>query len=114
MSFDIASLIHGGQTIQDARALDALTNAVRSSSGPTLITGTTSLSLSPSVTANDLFLEINLTGLNSVSDDIGLDNIRFGQEQVAPTPVPEPATISFLGVGLAAAWFGRKRISTRG
>jgi hypothetical protein len=112
VSFDIASFINGGQTIQGARALNALTNAVLWSIGSTAITGSTSLSLAPDVTAADIFLEISLAGLGSLSDDIGLDNIRFGQELVAPTAVPEPATMSLLGIGLAAVWLKRTRAAT--
>ena len=45
-------------------------------------------------------------------------NVTYGAiEQVEvppdPTPVPEPATMSLLGVGLAAAWWRRRRAAAR-
>lgn len=106
-SFDLASFSGGGQTIQGAFALDALTNAVLWSIGPTFVTGAGWLRLAPGVSAQQLALVIDLTGLGTFSDNIGLDNVQFGQTlaPVGPPPaVPEPAAVWLLGLGLAAAW----------
>lgn len=46
------------------------------------------------VAAEVLVLEVDLTGLGSSSDNIGLDNISFSQE-----PVPEPMTLVALAAG---------------
>lgn len=83
ISFDIASFLSAGQTIVGAEARDAATNSLLWSIGPTFITGTTHLMLSPNAIANDVRLVIDLTGLGGVSDDIGLDNIRFAQQLAA-------------------------------
>ena len=105
-SFDIASFSSGGQTIQGARAFDASTNALLWSIGPTFITGATASTFTPGVAAQHLALVIDLAGLGTVSDNIGIDNVRFGQT-IDPSPppnaVPEPATLSLIGIGLAAA-----------
>lgn len=100
LSFDIASFVDAGQTIQGARAIDIATSAVLWTLGPTAITGATHLNLAPNASANILRLEINLTGLGSVSDDIGLDNVTFSQSAVPVSAVPEPATLGLLGLGL--------------
>ena len=51
------------------------------------------------VSAPVLTLEVNVTGLGGNSDNIGLDNISFGQEAV-----PEPFTMAGItGLGLLAA-----------
>ncbi len=102
LSFDIASFVNAGQTIQSARILNASTSAVLWTLGPTAVTGTTHLNFAPNVTAGGLMLEINLTGLGGASDDIGLDNVMFSQSAVTAAPVPEPATLSLLGLGLLA------------
>jgi hypothetical protein len=109
MSFDIASFIDAGQTIAGAEARDVATSALLWSIGQTDVTGSTHLMLSPNAIANDVRLVINLTGLGSVSDDIGIDNVRFAQQLADTTAIPEPATLSLFGLGLAALGANRKR-----
>ena len=108
LSFDIASFVDAGQTIQGARVLDGANSAVLWTLGATFITGTTHLNLAPNVTANSLVLEINLTGLGGVSDDIGLDNVTFSQSN-SPSAVPEPASLGLLGLGLAGVAYRLRR-----
>ncbi|MBS1708501.1 MAG: hypothetical protein JSS65_07230 [Armatimonadetes bacterium] len=47
------------------------------------------------LTASSLFIVLDLTGLGGNSDNMGLDNIAFGQAQA----VPEPATCTMLALG---------------
>ena len=105
--FDIASYASAGRTIQGAQAIDAATNLVLWSIGSTLITGATHLTLAPAVSARDIRIVIDLTGLGTFADDVGLDNVLFAQ-RVATTPVPEPSVLSMLMLGLPAWVAGRK------
>lgn len=90
LGFDMASFLTAGQTIQGFTIRDVGANTVLFSQGSTFITGATHTSFSfNGVSANTLELAINLTGLGGVSDDIGLDNVRFSQSRVAGV-VPEP------------------------
>lgn len=50
-----------------------------------------------------LTLRIDLAGLANNSDNIGLDNVRFGQVALPTTPVPEPATWALMILGMAGA-----------
>lgn len=103
-SFDLASFLSGGQTIQGLTVRDVGSNTLLHSQGSTFITGTThnSISFANALSANDLELVINLTGLGGVSDDIGIDNIRFGQ-QLAAAAVPEPSAWAMMIVGFFGA-----------
>jgi hypothetical protein len=113
-SFDIASFLTNGQTIQGLEVLDG-SNAVLFSQGVTFITGSTHLNFAPNVTASDLRLIINLAGLGGNADDIGIDNVTFSQNQVQQPPgsAPEPVTLSLFGVGLAGIALRRARSSAR-
>lgn len=62
------------------------------------------LSFAPDVAGQVLTLEVDLSGLGSNSDNIGLDNIAFTQEAV-----PEPLTL--IGLCAAGAWITRRRKS---
>lgn len=95
-SFDLgnfgATVILPGLTVRDGSGnvlWQNLNVAVPSSSSP-------HLSFNVGVTAEVLVLEVDLTGLGGNSDNIGLDNISFGQEAV-----PEPISM----IGLAALGF---------
>ncbi len=50
-----------------------------------------------------LTLRIDLAGLAGNSDNIGLDNVRFGQVALPTTAVPEPATWALMILGMAGA-----------
>lgn len=66
------------------------------------------LSFAPNVTGTTLLLTVDLGGLGSESDNIGLDNLQFSQ-----SPVPEPGTMAALGCGVAAMLRRRKKTSGR-
>ncbi|MBL8554885.1 MAG: PEP-CTERM sorting domain-containing protein [Phenylobacterium sp.] len=110
--FDMASFISGGQTIQGFTVRDVGANTILFNQGSTFVTGATrnTIAFANALTAGDLELVINLTGLGGVSDDIGIDNVRFGQSQIQ-TGVPEPATwaMMLLGFGGAGAMVRRRR-----
>jgi hypothetical protein len=104
LSFDMASFLSGGQTIQGFTIRDVGGNTVLFSQGPTFITGVTHNAFSfVGVSANTLELVVNLTGLGGVSDDIGLDNVRFGQALAPTGGVPEPSTWALLIGGFLGA-----------
>ena len=56
--------------------------------------------------ASELLISIDLTGLGGSSDNVGLDNLQFGQVEV-----PEPSTIL---LAVAALLFGRQGRLRRG
>ena len=98
--FDIASFLTNGQTIVGLQVRDGGHNSVLYSQSQTFIIGATHLQIAPNATANDLILEIDLTGLGGVSDDIGIDNVRFGERQLPPPEVPVPAALPLLAAGV--------------
>jgi hypothetical protein len=61
------------------------------------------LTFSPNVTATSLRMTVDVTGLGGNSDNVGFDNIRFSQQ-----PVPEPASLTSLGLG-GLAFLRRRR-----
>lgn len=71
--------------------------------------------LSP-LAAPQLRIEIDYSNLaGSLQDNIGIDNIRFGQDPPAPTlsEVPESSTAVLLGLGLLALALRRRTSSRR-
>ena len=102
LGFDMASFLSAGQTIQGFTIRDVGANTVLFSQGSTFISGATHNSFSfNGVRANTLELVVNLTGLGGVSDDIGLDNVRFSQALATPG-IPEPATWAMMILGFGA------------
>jgi hypothetical protein len=110
-SFDMASFVNAGQTIQGFTVRDVGANSVLFSQGSTLISGSThnNFNFATALRANDLELVVNLSGLGGASDDIGLDNIRFGQSAVAAVPEPATWALMILGFGGAGAMLRRRR-----
>ncbi len=112
--FDLASFFTAGQTINGLTITDLATATVLFSQGRTFVQGVThnvyDFSANP-LTGAQLRIVVDLTGLGSLSDDIGIDNIRFGQ-QLAPMPgIPEPATWAMMvgGFGLIGGVMRRRR-----
>lgn len=67
------------------------------------------------LTASALTFTIDLTGLGGDSDNIGIDNVRFGQRLASAIPaVPEPSTwaMMLVGFGLTAGAIRRRRRPT--
>ncbi len=101
-AFDLASFSNSGQTVPGLEVRNASSGTVLFSRGATFVTGTTSTGFDfpAGLFAPALTLEIDLTGLGTLSDNIAIDNVYFAQQ------VPEPSTLLFLGSGLAglASW----------
>lgn len=104
LGFDLASFLTAGQTIQGFTIRDVGANTVLFTQGATFITGATHNPFSlTGVSANTLELVINLTGLGSVSDDIGIDNVRFSQSLEPTGGIPEPSVWALLIGGFFGA-----------
>lgn len=89
--FDVASFIAAGQTVQGIEVRDGDGNSLWSI-GSQLISGPgghNDYDFNDGLFASSLTLDVDLTGLGGLSDDIGLDNVHFGQRVVA---VPEPSS----------------------
>jgi hypothetical protein len=94
--------INGVTVFDDLSILYAQSNVlVEGTTGHTVVDFTTPL------TAVELLIQVDYSNLpGSIHDNIGLDNIRFGQ--YPPAPVPEPAACWLFGLGLLVL-FGKKR-----
>lgn len=110
--FDMASFT-GNPVVPGITVRDTDTNNLLFSLGATVVPGTGHTSITPNATARELALVINLTGLGGTSDNVGLDNLRFGQSVVST--IPEPATLGILSLGLGGLLaLRRRRRSARG
>jgi len=56
------------------------------------------------LTASVLILEIDALNLGNISDNIGIDNVRFGQ-----IAIPEPSTLAIAALGLLGMGCRRRR-----
>ena len=66
-----------------------------------LFNARTNFSFNGPLSGQTLRIIIDQANLGGASDNVGIDNVRFGQ--TSPTaPIPEPATMTLLGLGAAA------------
>ena len=97
-------------TITGIQVLDGDDNVLWSV-GPTLINGPGGSAVSfatGGVFAESLSLKVDLFGLGTGTDNIGLDNVHFGQRVSA---VPEPGSAALLLAGLLGLTCQRRRKS---
>jgi hypothetical protein len=107
--FDLAGWANADYTINAVRVLAGST--VLFSESGVLVEGNftgprrTSFDFSIPLTASRLLIEIDYSNLaGGQQDNIGIDNIRFGQNPPATAPpIPEPSTLLLLGAGGLAA-----------
>lgn len=110
-SFDLGGWSNTDYTINAVRILDGVVPLFEQSN--VLVEGNftgprrTAFDFLAPVSASDLLIQINYSNLGGNSqDNIGIDNIRFGQNPPADggnggtTPVPLPPTTLLLGLGL--------------
>lgn len=107
--FDLGSWL-SDSTVPVVSVLDE-TNAVlyQSSSVSVLGSGHTSFDFNTPLSGQILRIVIDQANMGGNSDNIGIDNIRFGQERITTQPIPEPATMTLLGLGLAGVAFRARR-----
>ncbi len=106
--FDLGAWATGGPSYfpVDVRVTDGL-NILYNSVNNTITNGTTSFfAFNAPLASQTLSIIIDQTGLTpaNIRDNIGIDNVRFGQ---AVVPVPAAAPLGLLGMGLVA--FLRRR-----
>lgn len=104
--FDMAWYFNSNATIQGVTIRDLTSNTVLFSEGSFVLNGGNthkSYDFNTPLSAGTLQLVVDLTGLGGVSDDVGLDNIRFGQTRVPTGAVPEPSTWALLIGGFFGA-----------
>ena len=103
--FDLGGWSNADYTIEAVRVLAGST--VLFSEGDILVEGNftgprrTSFDFSSPLTAGHLLIEIDYSNpAGGQQDNIGIDNIRFGQDPPATAaPIPEPSTLLLLGAG---------------
>ena len=106
--FDLGAWATGGPSYfpVDVRVTDGF-NILYNSVNNTITNGTTSFfAFNAPLASQTLSIIIDQTGLTpaNIRDNIGIDNVRFGQ---AVVPVPAAAPLGLLGMGLVA--FVRRR-----
>ncbi len=117
-SFDLAGfgqdyVIAGVSVLAEATSLFSETNVLIEGdlSGPRH----TTFSFATPLSAPELLLQLDLSNLSpGIQDNIGIDNIRFGQFPRPTAVVPEPSSLCLLGIGVCGLWVVMRRDSTRG
>ena len=71
-------------------------------------TSHTSIDFCTPIISNELQIILDLSSLGHRSDNVAIDNVRFGQFP-APAPVPEPATLLLLGAGIGLLGFSKRK-----
>ena len=116
--FDLAHFSAAGTTIAGVHVLDGETALFSAEdvfvAGTNVSPGRTHFSFATPLSAAELLVRVDLSNLAPGSqDNVGFDNLRFGQNP--PRVVPEPGTALLLGLGLSAlaASSGPSRRSVR-
>ena len=114
--FDLGGWPEADYTISAVRVLDGNTPLFSQSS--VLVEGNlvgarhTSFAFATPLAGSDLLIEIDYSNLpGSQQDNIGIDNIRFGQFPAAA--VPEPSTLFLVGIGACALHLLTRRARSR-
>lgn len=115
--FDLAHFSPVGTTIAGVSVMDGATTLFSAASvlvaGSNATPGRTSFSFETPLSAVELLLQIDLSNLSpGAQDNIGLDNVRFGQ--TPPGIVPEPGTAVLVFLGLAGLAARRRRVRSDG
>ncbi|MBX3176846.1 MAG: PEP-CTERM sorting domain-containing protein [Candidatus Hydrogenedentes bacterium] len=98
--FDVGSWL-SNSAVRTIRVYDQNNAVLFESLADVILASThTSFDFNGPLTAESLRIEIDQTGLGGSSDNVGIDNIRFGQTSHAP--IPEPATVTLMGLGALA------------
>ncbi len=106
--FDLAAFQDTGQTIPGLQVRNATNDAVLFSQGQTFVTGDTrnDFDFSGGLFATAIVIDIDLTGLGTLSDNIAIDNVHFAQQA---SPIPIPAAFFLLGACLPALVLMRRK-----
>jgi hypothetical protein len=106
-SFDMAGWLKTDYTINAVQVFDGANSSLFGCFSCAIegTSGHTAFSFSDPLTSQVLRIHFDATNLGGLANNIGLDNVRFGQA------VPEPPSLLLLGSGLAglAAWRRRRR-----
>jgi hypothetical protein len=116
---DLAGWLNAGYTIDEVRVLEGGTTLF--SQSDVLVQGDftgprhTSFAFASPLSAAELLIQIDYSNLAGTSqDNIGIDNVRFGQDPPAgAAPIPEPSTWLLFGAALAALPLARRRVQRR-
>ena len=106
--FDLAGYPFRDYTINRVEVLEGATSLFAQPNAPVAGTSHTSFDFTTPLAGASLLIQIDYSNITpSQQDNIGLDNLRFGQ---FPSPVPEPSSWVFFlaGCGLLG-WVARRR-----
>lgn len=112
--FDLGGWPQFDYTLPGLQVIDGASNVLFSQAN-VLVQGNgvgprhTTFDFGAGLTGQTLTLRLNLAGLNNNSDNIGLDNVRFGQSGGPVAGVPEPTSWALMILGFAGAGAALRR-----